>query len=926
MSQPKSSATGEQSSGLIPASSSVPLSERPLIVREQHTVISGKSEPAVTAPDRNENLTLRQRLFPGDGSEPGSEAGVRLAHFEIRERIGAGGMGAVFRGIDTELSREVAIKVLHPGSTRDTSMIARFRNESRACAQLSHDNIARVYYAGSQDGLFFIAYEFARGKTLRDLILERDRLTPAEAVNYAIQITLALNHLSASGVVHRDIKPSNLMLTEGGRIKVVDFGLARRETDDSIGHITVAGTTLGTFDYIAPEQARDPRLADIRSDIYSLGCTMYHMLSGNPPYPEGTALQKLLDHQGKSPPRLSSVNPEVPEELSAITGRMMSNDPDRRYQSPGILLNDLIQMASLLGLQGVPAEGLVWKSAAQKTDEKPTGYFWMFASVSVICLTAVLSFSGLFQPGRPVSQTDPGPAMVNANDFAASTAGTETNSTGATETSAVAADGPLSSSAAVNTTIVSVTGPEMTIAESNGEENSPEPRDAPVTPLPPVPGETEPSRVVLAEPPSEGMPTAEAVEKGPFLLQGSDGNAVSFRTLKAAVADAKSGDVILLRYNGFPDDLPAQPPVRLVGTNLIVRAADGYRPTLQFDAQEDESTGQGRTLSLRGDGSLTLRKLRLRLEIREDQRADRWSMIQLFGPNRVELEDVSIEVINPGEQPVALFDLVDDAQTLDETPRGDTEVVLNRVMARIQGDVFRVACQPRGQIQLLNSGLAVDGRLLELRGDASMPQSQGNLTLKTDHLTCIHSGPLIQTMDGSPGELAVSARLLPRLTVESEASVYGGTAEETPLIRSDGSLWIEDIEQQLSWTGFTNIYQGYSVFWSMQSSALEPSSRTLDFDGLQELWQSRSDSQDTGAELAESRIWRSSVWQDESEFDVLNFQPASFGLNAFLFIPGGGGFARARDGMVPGVNPEDLVFFQFSDRNPEATQPSPEVD
>ncbi|MFZ9090557.1 MAG: hypothetical protein ACO3FE_10740, partial [Planctomycetaceae bacterium] len=136
-------------------------------------------------------------------------------------------------------------------------------------------------------------------------------------------------------------------------------------------------------------------------------------------------------------------------------------------------MNDLIQMASLLGLQGVPAEGLVWKSAARKTEEKPTGYFWMFASVSVICLTAVLSFSGLFQRGQPVSQTDPGPAIVNAIDFAASTAGTETNSAGATETSAVAADGSLSSGAAENTTIVSVTGPGMTGAESNGEENSP---------------------------------------------------------------------------------------------------------------------------------------------------------------------------------------------------------------------------------------------------------------------------------------------------------------------------------------------------------------------------------------------------------------------------------------------------------------------
>ena len=126
----------------------------------------------------------------------------------------------------------------------------------------------------------FIAYEFASGRTIRDLIMERGRLSVAEAVNYAIQVTLALNHISAAGIVHRDIKPSNIMLTESGRVKVVDLGLARRDMDDSIGEITVAGTTLGTFDYIAPEQARDPRNADVRSDIYSLGCTIYHMVTG----------------------------------------------------------------------------------------------------------------------------------------------------------------------------------------------------------------------------------------------------------------------------------------------------------------------------------------------------------------------------------------------------------------------------------------------------------------------------------------------------------------------------------------------------------------------------------------------------------------------------------------------------------------------
>ena len=252
----------------------VPLSERPLVADSENTVISAPEQPRIdakTEPSANADA-FRQRLFPASGTATGEEAGIRLAHFEISQRLGAGGMGAVFRAADLELARDVALKILHPASSQDTSLIARFRNEARACASLNHDNIARVFYAGSQDGLYFIAYEFASGRTIRDLIMERGRLTSADTVNYAIQVTLALNHIAAAGIVHRDIKPSNIMLTESGRVKVVDLGLARRDTTDSIGDITVAGTTLGTFDYIAPEQARDPRNADIRSDIYSLGC------------------------------------------------------------------------------------------------------------------------------------------------------------------------------------------------------------------------------------------------------------------------------------------------------------------------------------------------------------------------------------------------------------------------------------------------------------------------------------------------------------------------------------------------------------------------------------------------------------------------------------------------------------------------------
>ena len=339
----------------------VPLSERPLVADDDKTVISAPEASRIDSrpeipPGNSVNELLRQRLFPSNGMSTGEESGIRLAHFEIRQRLGAGGMGAVFRALDLELARDVALKILHPGPSLDSSLVARFRNEARACAQLNHDNIARVFYAGSQDGLYFIAYEFASGRTIRDLIVERGHLTIAEAVNYAIQVTLALNHIAAAGVVHRDIKPSNIMLTDAGRVKVVDLGLARRDTEDSIGEITVAGTTLGTFDYIAPEQARDPRNADVRSDIYSLGCTMYHMLTGQPPYPEGTALQKLLDHQGKTPPDPRSMNQKVPEGLAAIMRKMMANNPDQRYLAAGLLLNDLMRMASLLGLQSMCQE------------------------------------------------------------------------------------------------------------------------------------------------------------------------------------------------------------------------------------------------------------------------------------------------------------------------------------------------------------------------------------------------------------------------------------------------------------------------------------------------------------------------------------------------------------------------------------------
>ena len=342
--------------------------------------------------------SIWNRLFPPTTDDPDvdpemiSPSGMELEHFVIRERIGRGGMGAVFRAIDTRLDRVVALKVLSPGQSRDQGSVKRFQNEAKAAARLDHENISRVFYIGEDQGLNFIAFEYVKGTNVREIIQSRGILPAAEAVNYALQIASALKHINKAGVVHRDIKPSNIIITPGGRAKLVDLGLARKDSDNASADLTSAGTTLGTFDYISPEQAKDPRNVDVRSDIYSLGCTLYHMLTAEPPYGEGTVLQKLLDHSGKNVPDPASINKQLPRELSLIVQKMMASDPDDRFQTPEELMYHLMQVAGILDLRGVNPEGLVWTSPTSGRSrisflEKHVGWI---ATAAVLLIVVVL--------------------------------------------------------------------------------------------------------------------------------------------------------------------------------------------------------------------------------------------------------------------------------------------------------------------------------------------------------------------------------------------------------------------------------------------------------------------------------------------------------------------------------------------------------
>ncbi len=338
--------------------------------------------------------------------------GRMLDHFAVGQLIGGGGMGAVFRGLDKRLDRVVAIKVI-PAAKRDPAMLRRFRLEAQAAARLDHPNIARVFYVGEADQWDYIVFEFIDGINIRDLVEMEGPLSVDDAVYYTRQIAEALQHAHEREVVHRDIKPSNILVTASGTAKLVDMGLARDTSiDRSSQDRTASGITLGTFDYISPEQARNPRDADVRSDLYSLGCSLFFMLTGHPPFPEGTALQKLLNHGSLPPPDPRGWRDDLPEELYQILMKLMAKKPSDRYQKPIELVNDLMLLAELDGLprSQSPATISITPMIAQPTLLE-THLPWLVATAfllgSTLWLQSLSLSSGVALPSIefPVSQT-----------------------------------------------------------------------------------------------------------------------------------------------------------------------------------------------------------------------------------------------------------------------------------------------------------------------------------------------------------------------------------------------------------------------------------------------------------------------------------------------------------------------------------------
>jgi serine/threonine protein kinase len=345
--------------------------------------------PAATAPDYC-TLVVKSRLLPADEVDalyrkwkeerPGSDTrvdsfrrfliarkalteyqaaliqrgradGFFLDGYKILDQIGKGQMGGVYKAVHT-FGQVVALKILPASRAKNSHILGRFQREARLLTQLDHPNVVRAFQVGESSGVYYIVMEYLEGETLDEVLDRRSRLPLTEAVRLVRQALDGLQHLHERRTVHRDLKPSNLMLTPGEgqskadttwecTVKIVDIGLGRELFDDDAPEaqietqLTQEGSVLGTPDYLAPEQAKDARTADVRADIYSVGCVLYHCLAGAPPFPETNIMAQMLKHATEPPPPLAPlVEGGVPAGVQAVMDKFLAKNPDDRFQTP----------------------------------------------------------------------------------------------------------------------------------------------------------------------------------------------------------------------------------------------------------------------------------------------------------------------------------------------------------------------------------------------------------------------------------------------------------------------------------------------------------------------------------------------------------------------------------------------------------------
>ena len=780
--------------------------------------------------------------------------GKKFGNYELAEFVGGGGMGAVFRATDTSMGRTVAVKVLSRDQS-DEETIRRFRNEAHSAARLDHPNIARAYYVGEHEGWNFIVFEFVQGINLRDLVEKNGPLPIEEALNYTLQVAQALDHAAGRDVVHRDIKPSNVLVTPAGEIKLVDMGLARlHQVESSSDDLTASGVTLGTFDYISPEQARDPRMADSRSDIYSLGCTLYFMLAGRPPFPDGTALQKLLWHSGEDPPDPRLFRPELPTQVIRLLEKMLAKRPAQRPQSPRELIGEIAAVADELGMTGF-GKG---HAAAFPTPAGPSG--WSRAGgilIPIAALVLLIWLVGAWQPQGEATSVSLRPKLGEAIPAVDKTTKTGT---------------AIPAAANINKSADSKTDEEPGISNPPGE-----------TPI--KPAETRVAKsgsAALTESPTEGSASPPDVSKS---LEGGAGLAAAtpmtaeLRAEPAESATASSSTAagggaarpkiahLVVRPDGKPpaglaadqelvpsfaracqraaelgvQDIElqftgelAEKPLELGASRLTIRAAAGHKPVIVFRPAlkgSAESDKQMIRLKCGSSGKITFQGVELRMELPAEASYG-WSLFAIYQMQQLELVDTVLTVKDVGPAGVPMQTQVafvalqprrlTDAMKMMENDMAmmpAMSVNLTRCVARGDATFLRASEESPLKVVWTQGLFVTTQRLIETEGSPLRPAELGQrLDIDLDHVTAVIPQGFYSMRRKTGNAYQLKADVVCRNTLLQ-------TSPQVPLFEFTDLASIEDVK--LTYGGEGNLYAKDVVF--LRFHPLSRGEPTVDF-------------------------------------------------------------------------------------------------
>lgn len=852
---------------------------------EQKTVISKRQPSAAPSP------------FPRPVSpiEMGvALRGQRLGHFELGDFVGGGGMGAVFRATDTMLDRTVAVKVLSRDQT-DDDILRRFKNEAQSAARLDHPNIARVYYVGEEEGWNFIVFEFIEGQNIRELVVEKGPLPLNEAINYTLQVAEALEHAYRRDVVHRDIKPSNVLVMPNGHVKLVDMGLARlHQVESPANDLTASGVTLGTFDYMSPEQARDPRSADVRSDLYSLGCTLYFMLTGQPPFPEGTVLQKLLSHTSDEPPDPRTLRRDLPEEVTAVVSKMLAKHPTKRYQTPSELIGRLMVLADQLGLEGITRGGTVWVTPADARPSFAERHLpWI---VPVLALVLIVFALDRFWPGP-----DSSPKAFARPQLAPAEPLVEPKAAGETKNQVHPASG--GNNANNSSTIAK--GPDKPPASTNNGAipKTPDPAGtrpgvAPVTNPrgvakttggADVPGDFPSASEGVGPPPTSvaaaiGPPAADASGVSPPAGDMTEGMNTQ-TTTSPAVSPAPKPKVLVLGSADAPraaDELPVESlaeacrlaalhptveaielrfngdrqetPVEVAVSKLTIRAGSGFSPVLVFRPEDRELADDGRMIRV-GGGELHVEGIHLRFEL-PNEPSEGWALFQLEGVQSLDLRGCTLTIVNAAEDgtllqnPVSFIEIRTSRMAemaldpLKKVPAVELplSISLSRCIARGQATLVRAEKISPFSLQWTQGLFASTERLVETSGAMGKPEWTGLVELDLSQVTIAAARGLCQmkSHEDAPHQLNLDIDCTNCIFLSDPAA---------PLLEHVGVATIAEAKEKLEFKGKGNFYPSSNLFWRIAPRGTAEATVDVTLDQRDEKWS------------AEKRAQRAVMWK-----------------------------------------------------------------